>query len=476
MPEQNTQEKKVSRSQEKAPDSIIVNQIIIRPVDRSVKDIQTWRSSHQYAERTVHASRVKLYDLYDDVRLDGHLTGVIEKRISSVRNKTLHFMRDGKVVDELTDLIGSKPFRDLITEIMESKNWGISGVEFIPAKEFNWKPIPRKHIKPALKIITKEQYSEEPLCNYEQNPFTWIIGEENDLGLLLKCAPYSIYKKGALADWSQYIEIFGQPVRVIKYDAYDEKTKIELQQVLDESGSSLALMIPKQADFDMKDGKQSNGDGKLQGTFKDAMNAEMSVIILGNTETTTSSSSSGYAQAQTHSQQQNELVKDDLKFVENYLNHPKFLAALASFGFAVDGGKFAFEKELDLNFLKFRKEIDDFVSKKVPIGDDYWYNRYDVPKPENYEELKAKMEEMQMLSVAGKVMSNKKNGLPVNHDTGSGEPSKKGKDKKVKDKKQANDNEDDSNELPDQTDNKRLKWKERIRLALADFFDQALKS
>jgi hypothetical protein len=450
--------KTIKKETEKAPESLIVNQIVIRPVDRSVKDIETWRAAHRAAEMIVHANRVRLYDLYDDVRLDGHLTGIIEKRNSAVRNKTLHFEKDGVRVEEMKTLIESEQFRNLITEIMESKYNGIAGVEFIPGKDFHWKQIPRKHIKPSLKVISKEQFGETGF-DYSTNPFIWVIGDEHDLGLLLKCAPYALYKRGSLADWSQYIEIFGQPVRIVKYDAYDEKTKIELRQVLDESGSALALMIPKQADFDMKDGKQSNGDGKLQETFKNAMNDEMSVIVLGNTETTTSSKSSGYAQSETHSKQQNEVTKDDLKFVENMLNNPIFLNVLASYGFPVDGGRFSFQIEMDLNYLRMRKEIDDFVSKKVPVGDDYWYETYGVPKPENYEELKAKMEEMQALSIAGKMLSNKKNGLPVETDTG------KGKDKGKKDKAK--------NDLQDQSH--KLNWKERIRLSLADFFDQALK-
>ena len=35
----------------------------------------------------------------------------------------------------------------------------------------------------------------------------------------------------------------------------------DLRRTLDESGSSLVMMIPKQADFEMLDGKTSNGDG-----------------------------------------------------------------------------------------------------------------------------------------------------------------------------------------------------------------------
>lgn len=445
---------------EAAPENVMVNQIIIRPIDRSSKDIGDYRTAQRQAEAVVHANRVRLYDLYSDIEDDGHLTGITEKRISSVRNKTLHFTRDGKRVDELKDLIKSKAFRDLIKKIMESIYWGISGVEFIPGKKFKWKEIPRKHIKPQLKLIAKEQHGEEGF-EYESNPWLWIIGEEDDLGLYLKCAPYAIYKRGNVADWAQYIEIFGQPVRVIKYDAYDQKTKIELQQVLDESGSSLALMIPKQADFDMKDGKQSNGDGQLQDRFKSAMNEEMSVIILGVTETTTSSKSSGYAQSETHQKQQNELTKDDMSFVENLLNEESFLNVLASYGFPVQGGRFEFENEKDLNFLRMRKEIDDWASKKVPISDEYIYETYGIPKPENYEELRVKMDEMLQSSLAGKSLANakaEKEGQP---------PAAPAKQKKPTDKKS-------QKELEDQAD-QTLSLFDKFRLALSDFFGQALK-
>lgn len=65
----------------------------------------------------------------------------------------------------------------------------------------------------------------------------------------------------------QYVEIFGQPVRIMYYDVYDTSTKQELK-ILTESGNSLAIMLPKQAEFEMKDGKTSNANGDLQKHLK----------------------------------------------------------------------------------------------------------------------------------------------------------------------------------------------------------------
>jgi hypothetical protein len=117
----------------------------------------------------------------------------------------------------------------------------------------------------------------------------------------------------------------------------------------------------------------------------------MAIAILGNTETTTSSKSSGYAQSKEHGEQQDELTVSDLIFIENLLNSKKFKQILKSYGYDVDG-KFEFELDLNLTKLKLRIEIDMVVCTKVPIGDDYWYETYRIPKPDNYDELKAKME------------------------------------------------------------------------------------
>jgi len=383
------------------PESLIVNQIVIRSADRSSKDIADWRLALQSAENVYYPLRTRLYDLYADVILDGHLSGIMQRRIDAVLNKNLHFnyeKNEGNKINgtgdgDLNSICESIAMRGIMKKIIESFFWGISGIEFIPGSDFTFEEIPRKHIKPELGIISKDQNMQDG-WSYENMELIWVIGEKKDLGLLLKCSPYALWKRGNLADWAQYVEIFGQPVRIIKYDAYDLKTKQELKNVMDEAGSSLALLIPKQADFDMKDGKQSNGDGKLQELFRTACNEEMSVIILTVTETTTSSKKSGYAQSKEHGKQQLDVTKSDLKFVENCLNSDKFLRILQTYGFDIRG-KFEFEKEVDLAELLDRQTIDDFVSKQVPVGDDYYYETYGIPKPENYDELKKKMEEEQ---------------------------------------------------------------------------------
>lgn len=360
---------------------IVINELNIRSADRSRKDISYWRNALTNAESVYNPNRTRLYDLYSDIILDGHLSGVIAKRLDATLNKELCFEKNGVRDASFDGLIQSMPFRELMKTILQTLLWGISGVEFLPGSAFAFQHIPRKHIKPEQGIIAFEQTGTTGL-RYADMPQVWIMGDPADLGLLLKCAPYALYKRGGLSDWAQYIELFGQPIRVIKYDSYDEQTRAELKRILDESGSSLSIMLPRQADFEIKDGKQTNCDGNLQLSFVKALNEEMSITILGNTETTTSSQSAGYAQSKVHLQQQLEITRSDMTYTAAMLNSPAFMAILAGYGYDVAGGRFVFAKDNDIEYLKTRMEIDSQLAAQTPIPASYWAAAYGIPAAE----------------------------------------------------------------------------------------------
>lgn len=390
----------IKRGHNKKPQDIIINDLTQVAPDRNRKDIGKLKAGIERAESILVPNRSALYDLYHDiVTIDGHLSGVLKKRTDAVLNKSLQFVdKNKRKIDRFDELIYSNKFNRLIELILESKYWGISGVEFIVGKQFDFVEIPRKHIRPEKGYIVKSQYDYTGIP-VDTLPYVWLVGDKHDLGILLTCSMYALYKRSGFGDFAQYVEIFGQPVRIIYYDAYDTRTKQELKKILKESGGSLAMMVPKQAQFEMLDGKTSNGTGELQTRLIETCNNEMSVAVLGNTETTTSSKSSGYAQAMIQDKQQLEITKTDLSFVQNILNGEYFLNILRMYGYPVEGGSFEFEMELDLDNLKKRLEIDREVSAKVPVDDDYWYNTYGIPKPDNYEELKTAQEEQRQAIV-----------------------------------------------------------------------------
>lgn len=374
--------------------SIIVNDFSFVAPDRNRKDVGTLKKSIERAESVHCPNRYRLYDLYHDVlTLDSHLSGICDKRVKTITNKVLFFAdRNGTKVDAMDNLISSARFERLLEIFMETLLWGTSAVEFLQGDSFDFVEIDRRHIRPEKRKITKSQFDYDGM-NIDDYPNVWLMGRPNDLGLLLRCSMYALYKRSGIGDFAQYVEIFGQPVRIVKYDAYDLETQKKLKSILNQSGSSLVMMLPKQTDFEMLDGKTSNGNGELQQRLINLCNQEMSVAILGCTETTVSSSSSGYAQAAVHADQQEELARADTRYVISLLNSPFFLRILASYGLPVEGGSFRFNEKRSIAELKEQLDIDLRVADKVPVADDYWYETYGIPKPDNYDQLKKEQEE-----------------------------------------------------------------------------------
>lgn len=385
-----TRKPSVKKETPPADGTIVINQmpLVLRAADRTRKDIGDWWTDFQIAEKSVYPNRTRLYDLYSTIKIDGHLSGIVDKRIGNIINKNICFKNaEGEEVEEMEAITDSAEFRRLLKELMLQKFWGIAGFEFIPGAEFTFNSIPRKHIKPDKYLITGEQNGQTGF-NYTGVWNIWVIGDKDDLGIYLKCCPYVIWKKGNMGDWAQYIEIFGQPFVVGKYNGFDVKTKEELFNTLQSFGGSNRMMIPNEAAIELIDGKTSNGNGDLQDKFRTACNQELSVIVLGATETTVSSSSSGHAQSKEHGEQQDIITKADMIDMMDWLNSEKFISILRSYGLPVDGGYFKFEEQQDLAEVKKRLEILQMVAKNTPVDDDEFYNISGIPKPKNYDVLK----------------------------------------------------------------------------------------
>lgn len=380
-------------TQSKSKYEIVTHKLTLQTANKGSKDVGGWMDGYKSGDRIQFPNRTILYDYYTSVLLDGHLTGILSKRQDALVNKNLCFTdKDGKEIEGMEDLINSRKFRQLIKDIWWAKMWGFSLFEFIPGPVFDYTLVPRKHVKPDYGVIAVWQ-NDNTGISYEGQWNFWFVGEKRDLGILLKCCPYALYKRGTFGDWAQFIEIFGIPMRVIYYDAHDIQTSQEIDNALEESGSALVMKLPRQSSLEIKDEKQANGNGDLQGKFVTACNAEMSVIVLGNTETTTSSQQSGYAQAKEHGKQQLTITESDKIDVLNWLNDDQFLAILKSYGYPVDGGKFTFEKEYDNEKIKNAMIVVSMVKKGgTPVEDDYIYDITGIPKPDNYDQLKQQQE------------------------------------------------------------------------------------
>ena len=224
----------------------IYSTVVVTPPRREINDIGNWKYALRSADMGI---RWPLYDLYTSVLLDGQVTDAINKRIEAITDADINFTVNGKPVEEMEELINSAEFERLLEDIMWSRFWGITVDEFTFTPSFDFNQIPRKHVRPKEKIVVRQQGDMQGI-SYAGDPMVIQWGRDDDLGLLMKIAPYVIYKRGGFGDWAQFVELFGMPIRIGKYNSMDDTSRRLLIQAFETAGSAPYLVVPKESEIE----------------------------------------------------------------------------------------------------------------------------------------------------------------------------------------------------------------------------------
>jgi phage gp29-like protein len=367
----------------------------IRQILRQPQDLGKWRNALRVAESIMRPRRVLLYDLYHDIMLDGHLIAVTGKRIDPITIAKWQYVdKEGKPVDEVNELLDSIGFADLLTEIMLSKFWGYSMVEcdIFRDEEGRWDmtatQFDRKHMRPESGLIVYDQNGDIGFSVREGRYAYTVLeaGKPRDMGLFISAAQYAILKRNNYADYSNFIEIFGQPIMDAEWDGFDEDQRLKLLESITAMGNSGRLVRPSGTKVNFIETKGQGATGQLQESFKNSMNAEISKALLGTTETVESSKTSGYAQAQEHGDQDDKKNETDLDFTRRILNS-RFIKIMRAFGLPVDGGKFIIPeaKKQAGPVETFSMFVDMAQKLNMPVDHEFIYQFTGMPKPADYD-------------------------------------------------------------------------------------------
>ena len=369
--------KKTDETAAKPNPKLVVNQVVVKTLNRQSSDIDTWRSALKNAD---NGRRNQLHNLYTDMLLDNVLSDAIEKRIEAITNAELTFRVDENEVDEINDLMETGEWEQMLREIMLAKFWGYSVLEFDYTNGFAANSIPRNHVNPKKGIITINEYDEVGV-DYRADDFFLEVKGDEKFGLILKACPYVIYKRGDFGDWAQFTELFGMPFRIGKYNSYDEETRAQLQLALEEAGSAAYAVIPKEGDIEYRD-NNSKGDGALYDTLRKACNEEILVGLLGQSMTTFQGDKGARSLGEVHMDVQESKHASDRRFISRILNK-EILPRLEARGFKVSGGRFDFPEVGETLSLENRVDVDIKLDGIIEIDADYFYETYGIPRPKD---------------------------------------------------------------------------------------------
>lgn len=364
------------------------------------QDIAAWKLAIDSARNVINPRRKLLYELYDNIAIDGHLLSVMNKRKMGITNKRVMFMpaKGIETVDEkISTLILETPwFFDFLDIVAGTPAYGHSLIELVPS--FNPDElfekvtlIPRSNVKPELGFVALDALNDTNGIYYKGEkadptyaPYLIEVGGEKDYGLLMAAAQYVIYKRGGFGDWAQFAELFGMPFRVGKYNPYDDLTRKKLDEALNTMGGAGYAVIPDGTSLEFFNNVQS-GQSDIFKNLIDCSNSEMSKIFLGQTMTTDNGSSK--SQGEVHKEVEEDINMNDMIRTEYLLNwkFKKQVQAISGIN-DLEKGSFRFPQTIFIPLDK-RWEMDIELSKIIPMSEEYFYKTYGIAKPGEGEKI-----------------------------------------------------------------------------------------
>lgn len=351
-------------------------------------DMNAYINSVKSALNIDFTNRVRLYDMYESSMLDLHLSGVLDKRLRGVTKIPIEFRRNGQPDEAMNAQLRSPWFKELRKDLIMSHFWGFTLVQFYLDEDGNirYDLINRKHYDPIHRKLLKYQGAIDGI-SIDEFPNTMFVGSERKLGIFAELLPAVLYKRGNMADWARFANIFGMPIREYTYDAGDEDARARLFADARRQGSNAVYIHPKDSELTLKEASNKTGSSELYRTFAEYWDAKMSIRVLGNTLTTDARENGTQSLGTVHKEEEDEMNADDCDFLLDILNY-NMRPVFQNLGFNVDGGEFVYAKHGKINPSQQIDIVQKLSSMGLPMDDDYLYETFSVRKPDNYEELK----------------------------------------------------------------------------------------
>jgi phage gp29-like protein len=362
--------------------------IVLTQPKRFGIDIADFTAAVRAMENVDYSRRYKLYDLYSDILMDTHLSSVIEKRILAVISSDIEFRRNGKPDEAINEQIRSPWFRRSVRDIMDARFWGFSLLQFYRKGQWiNYDLIPRKHADPVRRIILRHQ-TDITGTTWDEYADLLFVGGKEDLGLLSKAAPWVIYKRNTTADWAQFSEVFGMPIREYTYETDDDQAKQRCIEDAQNTGSLAVLIHSTESKVNLLESGNKTGSADLYERLCERCNSEISKLILGNTLTTEASDKGTQALGTVHNKVEEKVAQADRRFVLDVLNY-EMTDIFLSMGINTEGGEFCFPEPKVIDLTAKASILTRMrTTFNLPISDDYLYEEFGIEKPKDYKELK----------------------------------------------------------------------------------------
>lgn len=221
-----------------------------------------------------------------------------------------------------------------IYDLLDAVGKGVSAIEIIWAFTATaWLPVKLKWRDPRFfefDRVTGETLMLRELTGLEPLPFAKFIvhyhpsksGLPIRSGIARAAAWSYMFKNYAIKDWVAFLETYGMPLRVGKYDNGETETNINiLLDALAQLGSDAAAAFPKSMEVEFIDGKAGTAPNDLWRSKAEYCDSQLSKVVLGQTGTTdTKQGGIGDGGNQVHNEVRGDIERADAVLVAATLN------------------------------------------------------------------------------------------------------------------------------------------------------------
>lgn len=333
---------------------------------------------------------------------DGHYRSVISTRklgvsgADAIVEAASDGARDQRVADAVREAITSQPwFEGVCTDALDALGKGVSILEILwQTSASQWTPVGAEWRDPRWFLWDRDAFT-QPLLPTEANPLGEPLAPAKYIvhtpklksgipirgGLARTAVAGIMLKSYTLRDWSAFIETFGMPLRLGRYDkgATDEERDTLLAAVMN-IGSDAAAIVPDSMKIEFHDARGTAGAEKLFAASADWWDRTLSKLVLG--QTMTADSGSSRAQAQVHNEVRLDLRKADGRALAATLNRDLVAPFVAlNYGPRVRPPRIRFAIEAPEDLVAYMQAVTSFVELGGEVEASVVRDKLGLPDP-----------------------------------------------------------------------------------------------
>jgi len=360
-----------------------VNRDERRSIKNTLRDLKLAIDS---AQSVNYPNRVNLLDIYNDLlTTDPQIVHSINQRKKRIKGLQWSVISSSNQKEDkkTTELLKGEWFKKFLDFTLDTFFFGNTLLE-LTSKEgkVDCLLIPRENVIPEFTQIKISPQSNTGDIDYSSNTYkNNLININNnnnprDLGELLNVSKFGLFKSEMLLNWSQYVEIFAQPLRVATTDTEDVEELEQIMTYLKELGRSGYMVKDSQTQLEFVSSNSQGGSSALYTDFAKYIDEQISKMILGGTMITDSGSSR--SQADVHERASYLYTKADISFVVDIINN-KLFDVLRYLGFNIPKTSVYQVQEPEIITNTEKLDVDRFLLENFEITDlSYFEKRYGV--------------------------------------------------------------------------------------------------